>query len=138
VIAAVSIVNFEKQPRLFSMIFGEGIINDAVCIILFNTVLGFTKSSAEFDSSAPFIILGDFLLLGLCSLLIGIFYAVVCALLFKHVRLLASSAINESMIVFCFGYMSYSTAEIFHFSGIISLLTSGVVLAHYAWYNLSP
>jgi len=138
VIAAVSLVNFDKQPRLFSLIFGEGIVNDAVAIILFNTVLSFSQSNVEVDAYAPFIILGNFLLLGVCSLLIGIFYAVICALLFKKVRLLTSSAINESLIVFCFGYMSYSTAELLHFSGIISLLTSGVVLAQYAWYNLSP
>lgn len=29
-------------------------------------------------------------------------------------------------------------AELFELSGIISLLTSGVLMAHYAWYNLSP
>ena len=38
VIAAVSMLNPKTQPKLFSMVFGEGIINDAVCIILFNTV----------------------------------------------------------------------------------------------------
>lgn len=37
-VAAVSIVKYEEQPKLFSLIFGEGITNDAVCIILFNTV----------------------------------------------------------------------------------------------------
>jgi sodium/hydrogen exchanger-like protein 6/7/sodium/hydrogen exchanger 8 len=39
VVAAVSIVDYFKQPKLFSCIFGEGIVNDAVSIILFNTVL---------------------------------------------------------------------------------------------------
>jgi len=34
--------------------------------------------------------------------------------------------------------MSYTVGEIVHMSGIISLLTSGIVMAHYAWYNLSP
>lgn len=36
------------------------------------------------------------------------------------------------------GYLSYSVGEIVHVSGIISLLTSGVLMAHYGWYNLSP
>lgn len=39
VVAAISIVKYEEQPKLFSLIFGEGITNDAVCIILFNTVM---------------------------------------------------------------------------------------------------
>lgn len=38
VVSAVSIVDYTQQPKLFSCIFGEGVINDAVSIILFNTV----------------------------------------------------------------------------------------------------
>ena len=39
VVAAVTIVDYSKQPKLFSIIFGEGIVNDIVCIILFNTLV---------------------------------------------------------------------------------------------------
>ncbi len=38
VIAAVSIVSYEEQPKLYSIVFGEGITNDAVSIILFNAI----------------------------------------------------------------------------------------------------
>ena len=38
VVAAVSIVDYTKQPKLYSCIFGEGVANDIVSIILFNTV----------------------------------------------------------------------------------------------------
>ena len=41
VVAAVSIVKYEQQPKLFSVIFGEGVTNDAVGIILFGTVVTF-------------------------------------------------------------------------------------------------
>ena len=39
VIAAVSLISYEQEPDLFSIVFGEGITNDAVSIILFNTVM---------------------------------------------------------------------------------------------------
>jgi len=39
VVAAVSIVDYTKQPKLYSCIFGEGCVNDIVSIILFNTVV---------------------------------------------------------------------------------------------------
>lgn len=44
VVAAISLVSYEKDPMLYSVVFGEGITNDAVSIILFNTVLKFTAS----------------------------------------------------------------------------------------------
>ena len=40
VVAAVSIVSYNDQPKLYSCIFGEGVVNDIVSIILFNTVKG--------------------------------------------------------------------------------------------------
>jgi NhaP-type Na+/H+ or K+/H+ antiporter len=39
VFAALSIVDNNKQQKIFSCIFGEGILNDIVSIVLFNTVL---------------------------------------------------------------------------------------------------
>jgi NhaP-type Na+/H+ or K+/H+ antiporter len=38
IIAAVTIIKFEDQPKLFSVILGEGLFNDAVAIILFQTM----------------------------------------------------------------------------------------------------
>jgi NhaP-type Na+/H+ or K+/H+ antiporter len=35
IIAAVTIIKFEDQPKLFSIILGEGLNNDAVAIILY-------------------------------------------------------------------------------------------------------
>lgn len=44
----------------------------------------------------------------------------------------------ECLLIFCFGYLSYIASEMSEFSGIITLLTSGIVMAHYTWFNLSP
>jgi len=41
-------------------------------------------------------------------------------------------------MIFCVAYIAYVTAELLEFSGIISLLTVGVTVAHYGWYSLSP
>ena len=39
VIAAISMVNYNEQPKLFSLLFGEGVVNDIVTIIIFNAVI---------------------------------------------------------------------------------------------------
>lgn len=38
VIAAISMISYTDQPKLFSIVYGEGVFNDIVSIIMFNTV----------------------------------------------------------------------------------------------------
>ena len=99
---------------------------------------GFVEGKEEFSAVTPFKIFGNFLLLTLISLAIGLFYGLACSLMLKYFRFITTSAVKETVTVFAFGYLAYGTGEVFHQSGIISLLTAGVVMAHYAWYSLSP
>ena len=137
VIAAISIIKYDEQPKLFSLVFGEGIVNDAVAIILFNTITKFVNEEESFGPSTPFKILGEFLLLGFASIAIGIFYGLLCSLIVKYMRFVTVSSVKEALLVFSFGYLAYATGEVSEQSGIIALLTSGVVMAHYTWYSLS-
>ena len=141
VVAAVSIVSYEAQPKLYSCIFGEGVFNDIVSIILFNTVTSLQGS--EFYWYTVFIIIGQFLLLGIVSILVGLIFGMGLALMFKHLRFLTASPIIETFLIFCFCYMSYLTSNLIkinglEMSGIISLLTCAIVSAHYTYYNISP
>lgn len=67
VVAAVSLIDFQKEPKLFSMVFGEGITNDAVSIILFNTVYKYTGSSEKFSTQTVFKVMMEFSKLTLWS-----------------------------------------------------------------------
>jgi len=86
----------------------------------------------------PFKILGSFTKLLVLSLAIGIIVGAFSSFVYKKVRLLTHQTIMECTIVFCFGYLSYCFAELLHASGIISLLTCGILMGHYTWHNLSP
>ena len=138
VVAAISIIKYEEQPKLFSLVFGEGITNDAVCIILFNTVMEFAGPESEFDSTTPFLILYSFLRLSFWSIFFGVALAFMSAVVTKFFRFLTVKPVIECTLIFCFGYLSYCVAELFHFSGIIALLASGILMSKYSWYNLSP
>ena len=39
--------------------------------------------------------------------------------------------------MFGMAYLSYTFAEVFHFSGIVSIIGCGLVQAHYAFKNIS-
>ena len=138
VIAAVSLLSFEQTPDLYSIVFGEGITNDAVSIILFNCVMKYTAVNTEIVASTPFKIIWDFTLLGLLSVLIGLLFAGIAALFLKKFRLFSRNRVHEMLCIFIFGYLAYVASEVFEQSGIISLLTAGIFLAKYAWFNLSP
>jgi NhaP-type Na+/H+ or K+/H+ antiporter len=122
---------------LFSLVFGEGIVNDAVAIILFNTVSEFEEGE-DFTWSTPFSILGNFLKLGVVSIAIGLVFGLLCSYFLKKMRFLTVTAIKETSFMFCFGYIAYATGELTEMSGIIAILSSGVIMASYGWYNLSP
>ena len=97
-----------------------------------------SDAEAVFDVGTFFGIIGEFLLLGVASLLIGLFFGLFASYLFKRMRFVSVSAIKETLMIFCFGYLAYTFADLVHMSGIIAMLTSGVIMAHYAWYSLSP
>lgn len=123
---------------MFSIVFGEGIINDAVSIILFNTVMKYTAKNSEITFSTPFQISYEFVLLGFYSLFIGMIFGLLSSYILKQCRSFSKNPVSETIVIFCFGYLSYATSEVAEYSGIISLLTAGVVMAKYTWYNLSP
>ena len=136
VIAALTIVDHKKQPKLASILFGEGVTNDAVSIILFNSVLKMQKT--KFTASTPIHILMNFLSLTCFSVLAGMGFALFSSMIFKRYRFLSRHAITECALIFCFGYSSYFASERLGLSGIISLLTCGIIMAQYTWHNLSP
>lgn len=141
VVAAVSIVDYDAQPKLYSCIFGEGVVNDIVSIVLFNTVT--QLQGQAFTATTPLIIVGQFFSLAVVSLAIGISFGTACCLMFKHMRFLSTSVITETFLMTAFGMMSYFVAQLIvilgvEMSGIISLLSFAIVQAHYTWYNLSP
>jgi NhaP-type Na+/H+ or K+/H+ antiporter len=137
VVAAISIIKYKEQPKLFSIVFGEGIINDAVCIILFNTVMRFSNPEYTVGYMTPFDVTFSFCWLALMSTLVGVVIGMSSAILLKKVRLMAGNSIHETALIFCFGNLAYVISELLGFSGIIALLASGIVMAHYTYYNIS-
>ena len=68
---------------LFSMVFGESVLNDAVAIVLSRTLLGFNRPGTEVNSESIMAAVASFCTIFGGSLLIGAFYGIVSALVFK-------------------------------------------------------
>lgn len=104
--------------------------NDIFSIVIFNAIL--SLQGKELTASTPFAVIEQLLVLFAVSIMIGVFFGVVTCLMFKHMRFLNVSVINETFIMLSMALLSYyiSTMTVvlgLEMSGIISLLVCGVV-----------
>jgi len=138
-IAALTFIHEDSEPKLFAILFGEGVINDAVCIVLYRILRDFTSSGEEFTTSTPFMMFSSFLSLAFFSFIIGMFVGCFCAYVLKKFKELdiKLNRMQEISVVLFFAFISYTLAEECGLSPIVSLLFSGLFMSHYAFYNLS-
>lgn len=105
---------------------------------MFNTVVTYSRKNDKFNSASAVEISMSFVTLGFQSIVCGLVTAIFSAYMFKKVRALTKTPVVECTMMFSIAYVSYVLAELWHISGIISLLTCSVVMANYTWYNMSP
>ncbi|KAL0822540.1 hypothetical protein ABMA28_004587 [Loxostege sticticalis] len=135
-VATVAIFHaLDVDPVLNMLVFGESILNDAVAIVLTTAVLGSNDpimSTGEAILSA----INRFWLMFFASAGIGVLFALVSALLLKHVDLRKNPSLEFGMML-VFTYAPYVLAEGIHLSGIMAILFCGIVMSHYTHFNLS-
>ncbi|KAI8342616.1 sodium/hydrogen exchanger 3 [Chlamydoabsidia padenii] len=122
------------DPQLFSIISGESLLNDAVAIVLSETLRKFRGQ----DLHAVNIFKGIGLFLGVfsASTLIGILFGIGVALMLKYSQLYRLPNIEACMISLM-AYSSYLFSNAAQMSGIVTLLFTGITLKHYAYDNMS-
>ncbi|KAH3687721.1 hypothetical protein WICPIJ_001305 [Wickerhamomyces pijperi] len=134
-VTILSIFNaYKVDPKLYTIIFGESLLNDAISIVMFETCQQFHGKDPKFSSI--FEGAGLFLMTFTVSLLIGVAIGFLVALILKHSHIRRYPQI-ESCLVLLIAYESYFFSNGCHMSGIVSLLFCGITLKHYAYYNMS-
>ena len=138
-IAALTFINEDKEPKLFAILFGEGVVNDAVCIVLYRILREFTLSGNEFTSSTPLMMFSKFLSLAFYSFIIGLLMGCICAYMLKYflTKQIKLNRTQEISIILFFSFISYTFSEELGLSPIVTLLFTGIFISNYAFYNLS-
>ncbi|KAL3143986.1 hypothetical protein ABBQ32_003794 [Trebouxia sp. C0010 RCD-2024] len=132
-VAVLQVLDKDRSPILFSLVFGEGVINDAAGVALLRAIqeLG---DEPSLTVRTAILITFSFLYLFVASGLLGAAFGLTAALLLK-----ASPNIHVHQAVSMVGmiaYLSYLVAEHFGCSGIVAIFTCAVVMSHYAMYNV--
>ncbi|KAG9098014.1 monovalent cation:H+ antiporter, CPA1 (nhx1) [Ceratobasidium sp. 370] len=134
-VTILAIFNQHKvDPKLYSVIFGESILNDAVSIVMYETLSQF--HGTDIYLSSFFRGVGIFLLSFSVSMALGVGFGLGCSLMLKHSSLTSYPGI-ESCLVALIAYTSYFFSNGMHMSGIVSLLFCGITLKHYAYHTMS-
>jgi len=129
-VATVAIFHaMNVDPVLNMLVFGESILNDAVAIVLTTSIL---ESSSPTMTSSETVITGfnRFCLMFFASAGIGVMFALVSALLLKHVDLRKNPSLEFGMML-VFTYAPYALAEGIHLSGEFQLCEYHHLIAVY-------
>ena len=101
-----------------------------------NIFIKLGKDTTDAGFSVLLSALVEFSQLMVLSAFLGIFSALVCALVLKHIDLRRNPSLEFGMML-AFSYFPYCCAEALDLSGITSILFAGIVMSHYAHQNLS-
>jgi sodium/hydrogen exchanger-like protein 6/7 len=129
---------YKVDPKLYTIIFGESILNDAVAIVLFETAQRYNHPGQGGTLGPLSFLEGTAIFLGVFfgSLALGVIIGVATALGLKHTYVRRFPKI-ESCLIVLIAYASYFLSNGLHLSGIVTLLFCGITLKHYAYYNMS-
>ncbi|XP_019512497.1 PREDICTED: sodium/hydrogen exchanger 9 [Hipposideros armiger] len=126
------------DPDLYTLLFGESVLNDAVAIVLTYSISMYSpkENPNAFDAAAFFQSVGNFLGIFASSFAMGSAYAVVTALLTKFTKL-CEFPMLETGLFFLLSWSAFLSAEAASLTGIVAVLFCGVTQAHYTYNNLS-
>ncbi|MFR9653042.1 MAG: sodium:proton antiporter [Rikenellaceae bacterium] len=122
------------SKRFSTLIDGESMLNDGTGIVLF--MLFFAPFTEEVSSSALGPVAGFFVVV-FGGLLTG-YLAAKCYLLFVRSRAVRGEALLQTSVMILLAYLTFILAhDIFDLSGVIALVTFGLVIAYYSSAHLS-
>ena len=110
---------YKVDPKLYTVIFGESILNDAIAIVIFDTAQRYkpdSNKSGTLTIASFFEAVGIFFLVFFGSLLIGVAVGIGTALLLKFTLVRRFPKI-ESCLIILIAYASYFFANGAHMSG---------------------
>ncbi|KAL7722879.1 Sodium/hydrogen exchanger [Entamoeba marina] len=121
------------DPLLYSLVFGESVMNDAVSIVLFESLDGLTSG---FEWYLILIIIAEFLVKAIGSCLIGIFVSYTSAFIMNRMKKLHLSGTLNLVMIVGVAFLAYFISELLEMSGILSIFVSGAIMSHHHWYSV--
>ncbi|KAK4433949.1 Sodium/hydrogen exchanger 2 [Sesamum alatum] len=134
-VCTLQVLSQDETPLLYSLVFGEGVVNDATSVVLFNAVQDFDLS--HINTGIALQLIGNFFYLFITSTALGVVAGLLSAYVIKKLYFGRHSTDREVAIMMLLAYLSYMLAELFYLSGILTVFFCGIVMSHYTWHNIT-
>ncbi|MGK3740638.1 MAG: NhaP-type Na+/H+ or K+/H+ antiporter, partial [Bacillariaceae sp.] len=133
------------DPHLFSLVFGESALNDAVALVLFKTLADFLRQNAmqNYDNDnnndlyknvGKYLL--DLLVQCVVSPILGLVFASLMGLAFKHGRMRDHKLLELSLYIMPV-YIPFMLSELLELSGMITIFFTGIFARRYMEPNVS-
>ncbi|KAK8634170.1 hypothetical protein V6N13_014999 [Hibiscus sabdariffa] len=134
-VCTLQVLSQDETPLLYSLVFGESVVNDATSVVLFNAIQSFDLTNTNPKIALEFF--GKFLYLFLASTVLGVVVGLFSAYIIKKLYFGRHSTDREFALMMLMAYLSYIMAELFYLSGILTVFFCGIVMSHYTWHNVT-
>ncbi|KAK4266484.1 hypothetical protein QN277_027396 [Acacia crassicarpa] len=134
-VCTLQVLNQDETPLLYSLVFGEGVVNDATSVVLLKAIQNFDLS--HIDLITGFHLIGNFFYLFTASTLLGVLAGLLSAFIIKTLYFGRHSTDREVALMILMAYLSYMLAELFNLSAILTVFFCGIVMSHYTWHNVT-
>eukprot|EP00899_Mesostigma_viride_P009978 jgi/Mesvir1/18982/Mv18945-RA.1 len=139
-VLTLQIISQDKSPLLYSLVFGEGVLNDATSVVLLHTIQKFAGERHDLNLATTNMIVMRFIYMFTFSLLLGGAIGLLSAVTVRHVNFSHGSAegsVQEIAVILLQAYLAYLVSELLGLSGIFAVFFCGIVMSHYTWYNVN-
>ncbi|KAJ8493275.1 hypothetical protein OPV22_014996 [Ensete ventricosum] len=134
-VCTLQVLNQDETPLLYSLVFGEGVVNDATSVVLFNAIQKFDLVHIDVTVVLKFV--ANFFYLFSSSTLLGALGGLLSAYIIKKLYFGRHSTDREVALMILMAYLSYMLAELLDLSGILTVFFCGIVMSHYTWHNVT-
>ncbi|CAJ0949257.1 unnamed protein product, partial [Mesorhabditis belari] len=120
---------------LYICVFGESLLNDAVTIVLYHSFIGMVKIGPANIMITDFLMAFlSFLMVSMGGVLIGLVFVCITAIMTK---LSVVVPVVQPLLCLVLPFLSYLIAESVHLSGILAIVTCGLLMKPYIAGNLN-
>ncbi|PPD99851.1 hypothetical protein GOBAR_DD03104 [Gossypium barbadense] len=111
-VCTLQVLNQDETPLLYSLVFGEGVVNDATSVVLFNAIQTFDLSHINSTMALQYI--GNFLYLFILSTLLGVLAGLLSAYIIRKLYFGRHAFATLSFVseIFIFLYVGMDALDI--------------------------